>query len=233
MSSNSSYPVLLAPISGRQIVEPCFNKRGRHYKKGPSELVVFSKISPLKEIDCRWSVTIDGHRYEPDWVFVDKERGIYVDIEVDEPYSASGKPTHYINEDGSERDDVRNRAFQKAGWYVARFSERQLYTAPETCLKSIYEMLANAGAIDMIPERYQSIPDLQSESRWSEKDSLKMKRTHYRDTYLKYNPARLGLRGYLECTKLIIPILLKSIFNYKLRREMSVQLMWFFFPKKH
>jgi hypothetical protein len=44
-------------------------------------------------------VRIDKHNYEPDMVYLNEEKGVCIDIEVDEPYSASGRPTHYLTTD--------------------------------------------------------------------------------------------------------------------------------------
>lgn len=228
MNPIPTYPVLQCPSNKSQIVSPQYIKEGRQYKKGPSELVIFSKIAHIKEIDCRWSVTINGRRYEPDWALVDKEKGIFVDIEVDEPYSANGQPTHYVNDNGTERDGERNRAFREAGWYVARFSERQFYLYPNACMLAIYRMLYEDGAISEMPKGIYPESGLMIESRWTKSTSQQLKKQHYRDRYLGYNPAHLGLKGYKKCTGLIIPIMLKSIVNRKLRHEMKDQLRGFF-----
>lgn len=53
-------------------------------KTGASELPVFSHVFglDLEKIREDVSVTIGGHRYEPDLAYIDKENGVYVDIEI-------------------------------------------------------------------------------------------------------------------------------------------------------
>lgn len=72
----------------------------KNKKTGASELAVFSHVFglDLEKIREDVSVTIGGHRYEPDLAYIDKENGVYVDIEIDEPYSSFHRPTHFITE---------------------------------------------------------------------------------------------------------------------------------------
>jgi len=60
------------------------------------------KISPFKR------VTFDGSVYYPDICYTDKKSNLCIDIEIDEPYSLSGEPTHYIE---SDNDLNRNNKF--------------------------------------------------------------------------------------------------------------------------
>ena len=69
------------------------------------------------------SVTINGHRYEPDLAYIDAKKGVYVDIEIDEPYSGNHHLTYYITEYGAHKDQRHNETFRNAGWHVFRFIE--------------------------------------------------------------------------------------------------------------
>jgi DNA replication ATP-dependent helicase Dna2 len=67
--------------------------------------------------------------YVPDIVYYDKNTGILLDIEIDEPYLGSdGTPIHYIG-----YDDKRNKFFTDNGWIVVRFAESQIVKHPEAC----------------------------------------------------------------------------------------------------
>lgn len=127
-SMNATYPVILKPVPALSRICPVERKQVKVKKRGASELVDRARIFRLRLKDIREDVcvNIDGHAYEPDFAFVNKERRIYVDIEVDEPYTGGGRPTHYLRDDGSNSDAIRNARFLNAGWYVCRFSEQQL-----------------------------------------------------------------------------------------------------------
>ena len=112
----------------------------KNKKTGASELAVFSHVFglDLEKIREDVSVTIGGHRYEPDLAYIDKENGVYVDIEIDEPYSSFHRPTHFITEDGTHKDQRRNKLFLSAGWHVCRFTEQQMFCQTKSCMKAVY-----------------------------------------------------------------------------------------------
>ena len=56
--------------------------------------------------------------YFPDISFIDVEQDILIDIEIDEPYSRSEIPTHFIDD---PIDIKRNKFFSENGWNVIRF----------------------------------------------------------------------------------------------------------------
>ena len=71
--------------------------------------------------------------YVPDCCYVDEHRGIYIDIEIDEPYVAETlEPIHYKG-----KDNARNAFFTKHGWLVIRFSEEQIIKYPQGCCNQI------------------------------------------------------------------------------------------------
>lgn len=70
--------------------------------------------------------------YYPDFVYHD-ESGLYIAIEVDEPYDEQqDKPLHCVG-----KDDNRNNFFVENKWVVIRFSEEQVIKWPELCCKEI------------------------------------------------------------------------------------------------
>lgn len=234
---SQTYPVILAPAADAALVRP--NAGGSKSKKhGQSELIAFARFfkygcGEIREDAC---VKIGGHNYEPDFAFIDEEHGIFIDIEVDEPYSASGHPTHFLQPDGTNKDSARNERFRQAGWYVIRFSEEQIFCHTAECLREVYKLALSAGAIDALPAALTSpqsggqrgASDLQPHPRWTKNDSYDMKRRHHRKSYLGYDPTHMGLQGYLRCTRLILPVMWQSLFHARVRREMCRQLFLFF-----
>lgn len=145
----------------------------KNKKTGASELAVFSHVFglDLKKIREDVSVTIGGHRYEPDLAYIDKEKGVYVDIEIDEPYSSFHRPTHFITEDGTHKDQRRNKLFLSAGWHVCRFTEQQMFCQTKSCMKAVYELLLKVGAIEAIPAKLANAPALKFEPCWTAEKS--------------------------------------------------------------
>lgn len=227
-----TYPVVLHPTEGASLIMPSDGKeQGKVKKHGQSELVAFARFfkygcGEIREDVC---VRICGHNYEPDFALVDREHGICIDIEVDEPYAASGHPTHFLLDDGTNKDSVRNKRFQDAGWYVIRFSEEQIFCHTKECLHEVYKLALAADAIDEMPEELRGVADLTPHPRWTKNDAYRMKRSNHRKSYLGYNPVHMGISGYIRCTRLIIPIAWQSIGHERVRKEMCSQLRRFFF----
>lgn len=85
----------------------------------------------------RHCLHLNKYSLYPDFTFWDKTNKICVDIEIDESYVASnGKPIHY-----KDSDLKRDRVFLSYGWFIIRFSEKQIVTNPIGCCKSISNFL--------------------------------------------------------------------------------------------
>lgn len=226
-----TYPVILVPSEGSELIMPSDTQQQSKKKKhGQSELIAFARFfkygcGEIREDAC---VKICGHSYEPDFAYVNKEKGVYIDIEVDEPYATSGHPTHFLMDDGTNKDAVRNKRFQDAGWYVIRFSEEQVFCHTKECLHEVYKLALGAGAIDKMPEDLRGVSDLSPQLRWTKDDAYRMKRCNYRKAYLGYDPMRMGILGYIRCTLLLLPIAWQSISHERVRKEMCSQLRRFF-----
>lgn len=228
-----NYPII-QPANGRiDRYKFVFTTGNKNKKTGASELVAFSHVFGLGLVGIREdvSVTIDGHRYEPDLAYIDEEKGIYVDIEIDEPYSGHHHPTHFITEDGTHKDQHRNETFLGAGWHVCRFTEQQMFCQTMSCIKAVYEMLLQVGAIDAIPAKLTNAPAIKEESCWSAAVSKKRSYARYRKTYLGYDPIEMDFSSHVRCCMLIIPIVFQSIWSKQVRRMMLSQLSKFFFHK--
>ncbi len=106
--------------------------------------------------------------YIPDFIYLDQSHNLHIDIEIDEPYTPRQYPaeaplqlTHCQGQ-----DDVRNRFFQSAQWFVVRFSERQVLLHPESCLKFLIELI-NQLTGEGIPNPFVHVPDLEPEPQWT------------------------------------------------------------------
>lgn len=90
--------------------------KGKTRRRGASELIALGRIAQKGYDFLRddVAVKIGRSRYEPDFAWIGD--GFCVDIEIDEPYTTTGIPTHYMKRDGTNSDSKRNTHFkQKAG----------------------------------------------------------------------------------------------------------------------
>lgn len=226
------YPIILSPHTTPVLTDRPFSisTHGKNKKVGASELVAFSKVVRLG-LDCireDISVVIGGHRYEPDLVYINKEKGIYIDIEIDEPYSGGHHPTHYITDNGQHKDTQRNETFCNAGWYVVRFTERQMFCQTKDCMRLLFGLLVELGAEEDIPISLQKATHPSASQCPTANEAIKLSHQGYRKTYLGYNPINMDFSSCIRCCILIIPIILQSVANKRTRRMMSKQLGVFF-----
>ena len=157
-------------------------------------------------------VRIDGHGYEPDFAFVDKTHGVYIDIEIDEPYTARGIASHYVN-DGVAKDGQRNERFLAAGWHVVRFSERQMFCETEACMKLICELALQLGASFPLPDALRDVGTVTPDECWSAADAKRYFQQHYRESYLGMPIASFNLNHLGRYLELGLPILQQAITN--------------------
>jgi len=122
-----------------------------------------------------WKDNIERY-YMPDIIFSMKNTGLFIDIEIDEPYLGSdGTPIHFIG-----ADNIRNKFFLDMRWIVIRFAEEQVVKYPEKCLLFI------GGVINSLKKLSLDIPYdiLPSISQWTKEDAYKMAFKRSRNTYL-------------------------------------------------
>jgi len=112
--------------------------------------------------------------YVPDFCYIDEEKFIYIDIEIDEPYAAlSGEPIHYLG-----ADDARNDFFLSQGWTVVRFAEEQIPKYPEACCATIAQVL------DYLRAKTAKIsPNVPLVACWDKKTALEMAKNQHRQYY--------------------------------------------------
>ena len=224
-----NYPIILHPAN-RPIHQFSISMDDKNKRKGASEMVVFSRILKLG-LECireDMSVLIDGHRYEPDFAYVNEEKGIFIDIEIDEPYSSVQHPTHYITKQGVHKDAKRNEAFCNAGWYVMRFTEQQMFCNTASCMKIIFEILYSLGVTESMSYSLLNASTIEAMPAWTYDKAKEYSVNKFRKSYLGYNPINMDFSSYLRCCLLVIPILFQSMKNNRLRQVLCKQLNSFF-----
>lgn len=188
-SGNLEYPYLVAPEKGTWIKLPI---QGRNGRRGFCEEKLANVINKyhLKGFRDNLSLFADGCPYEPDFAYIDVEKGIFIDIEVDEPYSGWEKtPIHYMIGNRTN-DGKRNERFTERGWIVLRFSEKQVFEQTMSCLKYLYQQICRIDTSMAIPSSLASVPDLKVDSMWTKADAFQMIQNKTREKML-------GISGFI------------------------------------
>lgn len=117
---------------------------------------------------------------EPDITYIDLEKQIFIDIEIDEPYDLIEKsPIHYKPEEGMPgADEWRNNQFLIYDWFVLRFAEEQIVRQPYECVNYL------TGIINSIEGKSTQKHSLNRIKRWTHLEAFKMAHSDYRHTYL-------------------------------------------------
>jgi len=74
-------------------------------------------------------------KYTADFIYVDSEKGIMLDIEIDEKY-------HFENISQLEKDKRRNNIFLCSGWSIIRFKDNQVRKNPRKCAEDIKKIIS-------------------------------------------------------------------------------------------
>lgn len=131
----------------------------------------------------RKKIQAGGGFFYPD-ILIEKS-GIYVDIEIDEPYVGNdGTPIHYIKRVLGvpfSIDEKRNDFFTKHGFEVIRFSEEQIFCASDNCIQLISDFIKSIlhGEKFVILEN-----DNLQKDKWTYEESVKMAYRRFRRTYV-------------------------------------------------
>lgn len=182
------YPLMLAPQQGTAIIMP---QQGKNCKKGPGEqwLALWIWSHRLKGFYDNLTLTSRGHRYEPDLAYIDEQRGIFIDIENDEPYTMGKRtPTHYLG-----KDDQRNENITAAGWIVLRFSEKQCIDSPARVARTVMDVVRSIAPEVEMPRVLQNVHPVDADPRWDIDTARQHAKSRYRDSYMnKHFILRLG-----------------------------------------
>lgn len=151
-------------------------------KRGMSEAKFAKHLKRYFEdnIHERLSLTIPNstYPYSPDFAYIDRGLNLYIDIEIDEPYSSS-KPIHYRG-----KDDRRNQFFVSRGWIVIRFCEEQVVRYPRQCCKAIAEVIADILGDGLELTRFENTPPLPKIKHWTHGEAILAIKNQARDRYL-------------------------------------------------
>lgn len=225
----STYPVILQPK--RELTKLSFSvpaDKGKTRRRGASELIALGRIAQKGYDFLRDDVVvkIGRSRYEPDFAWIGD--GFCVDIEIDEPYTTTGIPTHYMKRDGTNSDSKRNTAFQAEGWYVIRFTEEQMFCHFASCMKTIYQQLIADGHLSVVmPEQLKEVQNLPSTHRWSFSEALHMAENKQREHYLGFEPSHMDVRGFFHATWLFMQLILQGARSKRVRKQLWTQTLHF------
>jgi hypothetical protein len=140
------------------------------------------------DTNCELNIPNFDYPYNPDFAYIDREINLFIDIEIDEPYTYDNygkiKPIHYF---GRSKDENRNDFFNNnRGWIVIRFSEEQAVRYPDSCCKFIAQQIAEITRNSAITSQFAQTLDLQPQQQWTKKEAIEMgKRKERNDYYLK------------------------------------------------
>lgn len=177
------YPVVKMPVSNSSLKLP---RAGRSNQEGYKEKEFFDQLRfDLSEFEFTDNVHIVipnfGRPYEPDIVLFDKQRNLYIDIEIDEPYDGYFRyPTHHIKpEEEEKRDNIRDLFFTESGWIVIRFTEKQVHCQTDKCIAHIRNVLDSIYSNELNDDSI-----LFKEEQWDDNQSIQWQKIHYREKYL-------------------------------------------------
>ena len=188
---HDSFPSVKVPQHDTAILIPQRDKTGTTV--GVMEPVLLSSIRKMcQELNniivldnVKLPILNRNYSYRPDVCLYWKERNIYVDIEVDEPYDiVSRKPIHYKG----NGDNLRDRYFIRNGWCVIRFAESQIHKNIEgvtNYIKRMLRWLTNDESIKYDEDTLESV------ERWTYEQAEQMASDNAREHYL-------NLPGYVS-----------------------------------
>ena len=185
-SDEAKFPIIRAPKIGCVIKLPVIGRSG---KRGFCEQKLCDKIKDLKlqGFYDNFSLFVgnNSNPYEPDLAYIDAQKRIFIDIEIDEPYSGwERQPIHYKIRNGITVDDARNNYFTERGWTVLRFSEKQVHEQPKSCLKRVYQLLHEMDGSITMPQCLATEADISSNDMWTKEQAERMEQNKEREKML-------------------------------------------------
>jgi very-short-patch-repair endonuclease len=168
----------------RQRCRPNINLRASSAPAGKFDSTLAQFLARIPEVEILQNYKLGN--YTPDVIVRDQRLGLYICLEVDEPWyqdrhSPEKLPAHWIG-----KDDARDHEFLKQGWLVIRFAEEQVALQPEGCLALVTQQLCRWD-----PGRNTISGDLTPVQGWTKEEGLKKSRDfpdHPPKPILKRNP---------------------------------------------
>ncbi len=199
--------------------------------KGVAEGFFYSYlIKHFSGLQIITNLTIKQHQQNlmvPDFIIFDKTNNIYIDIEIDEPYTFNSRePIHYYEQDKEAHiDEYRNYFFTSNNWVVIRFAEEQITDYPDQCCYFI------SATLNHLTNQIQDIsPNIENEQLkqitcWTKEISLIMEKFNYREDYL-------NATNDFDIKKKINPNKFTSMsFNMTKRKQSYKNLMAIYYAK--
>lgn len=181
-TENYSYPVLLIPFFDTPILE---YRTNRFATSGVMEPVLTKALKEIPQIEPKIqilqniSVPVNNrtYGYKPDIAIIWREKNIFIDVEIDEPYDIiSRSPIHYKG----CGDGLRNAYFLDNGWNVIRIAEKQIV---DNCAKVVdYIKLCLCQLAEDC--RFKVERDIEKVNRWSYTEAQKWAKEGLRESYL-------------------------------------------------
>ena len=123
------------------------------------------------------NIELNNKYYVPDIVYWDKNTGLLIDIEIDEPYiGIDGVPIHFEG-----NDFRRNSFFSKNGWIIIRFAEEQIIKFPQDCKLFLDQFIDSISSGKLAVD----FPLIKKVPQWTKDEAHKMAYTRYRNNYLQ------------------------------------------------
>lgn len=178
-----SYPSVLIPFVDTPILE---YRTKRYATGGIMEPVLLNALNEITETEPNIQILQNislpiknrNYGYKPDIAIIWREKNIFIDIEIDEPYDViSRKPIHYKG----GGDNLRNAYFLDNGWSVIRIAEKQIV---DDCSR-VVEYIKVCLAILSEDGRFNARNEVERIERWSYTEAEKWADSGFRESYLK------------------------------------------------
>lgn len=183
-SSHDKYPILRIPERGTIVRS---SRSGGASSRGPKEKIFEQAI--IKHFGEFYTVSGQtrintgslNKPFELDISLINKiDDQICINVEIDEPYKPFARTVMHCKGD----DVLRDEYFTDRGWVVLRFSERQLHSDQDGCLKCIAEVLNLIDTDFKMPESLKSLDIVQSDACWSIFQAQRWEKESERELYL-------------------------------------------------
>lgn len=124
-----------------------------------------------------------GRAYIPDIIYADTKNNIFIDIEIDEPYSFENKePIHYL-QNSVHSDEERDKYFLENYWIIIRFSEMQIIQNYSECINTIELVLRGIEDQYIVNKDTLLNNRIQIHSCWNYSEAKKMALENFRNKY--------------------------------------------------
>lgn len=180
------HQIISTPLIARVLYSSINNDSAKLLKRGRSEELLFNRLKQSQFAEyIFWGQHALGEFY-PDILFINSNDSIFIDIEIDEPYSLdTKKEIHFIDYNATkyfDKNSFRDNFFVNNGWTVIRFSEQQVMQDLEQCIiiieNSIAFLSSTAEELSLKPIKIKRIP------RWTLNNSIKLALSDSRINYL-------------------------------------------------